>query len=192
MDQKLLTRIDRLESIHAIQQLAIRYAIAVDSRDIDGWLNLFVPNVDCGKRGIGREALRPRITQSLSNTYRSIHQICGHRIDFDDADHAQGKVYCRAENERQRKWIVQAICYFDTYLRVDGEWFFVRRRDLHWYDADVTEGPKAPFKATPGQTREPLPLLPGAFKHWHQFWAEQDPEHINNLTELPATNSAVE
>ena len=190
MEQDLPARIDRIESTLAIQQLPIRYAIAVDSRDIDGWLELFVPDVDCGKRGTGREALRPRITASLSNVYRSIHQICGHRIEFDDADHARGKVYCRAENERKGKWVAQAICYFDTYKRIDGEWYFVRRRDLHWYDADINEGPKAPFKATPGQTRDPL--LPGAFRHWNKFWADQDPEHINTLTELPTTNLPVE
>ena len=55
-DPSLLERIDRVESTLAIQQLPIRYAIAIDSRDIDGWLGLFVDDVDCGRRGRGRLA----------------------------------------------------------------------------------------------------------------------------------------
>ena len=57
-DSALLERLDRIEATLAIQQLAIRYAIAIDSRDIDAWLALFVDDVDCGRRGRGREALR--------------------------------------------------------------------------------------------------------------------------------------
>ena len=36
-----------------------------------------------------------------------------------------------------------AICYFDEYARVDGEWFFSRRRERHWYAADVTGTPQS-------------------------------------------------
>ena len=36
-----------------------------------------------------------------------------------------------------------AICYFDDYRRVDGEWLFSRRRERHWYAVDVTERPQA-------------------------------------------------
>ena len=46
MDETLLARIDRIESTLAIQQLPIRYALAVDGRDIDAWLALFVDDVD--------------------------------------------------------------------------------------------------------------------------------------------------
>ena len=34
----LRRRIDRIESMQSIQQLPIRYAIAVDSRDLDAWV----------------------------------------------------------------------------------------------------------------------------------------------------------
>ena len=99
MTDDLLARIDRIESYQAIQQLPIRYALAVDGRDIDAWLNLFIDDVDCGRRGKGREALKSYIAPAVQNFYRSQHLICGHRIDFVDADHATGEVYCRAEHE---------------------------------------------------------------------------------------------
>jgi hypothetical protein len=116
-DVTLLERIDRIESHLAIQQLPPRYALAVDARDLDAWVNLFIEDVDCGRHGKGRDALKRWIDPQLRGFYRSHHQICGHIIDFIDAEHATGKVYCRAEHEDRGKWIVMLICYFDTYER---------------------------------------------------------------------------
>ena len=101
-DQNLSARLDRIESTLAIQQLPIRYALAVDGRDIETWLSLFVPDVDCGRHGTGRKALRATIEPALRGFYRSIHFICGHSIEFADADSAHGHVYCRAEHEDGR------------------------------------------------------------------------------------------
>ena len=94
-------RLDRLESLAAIQQLPIRYALAIDGRDIDTWVGLFVADVNCGRRGAGREVLRTIIEPAVRTFYRSIHQICGHQVEFDDADHARDTVYCRAEHETE-------------------------------------------------------------------------------------------
>jgi hypothetical protein len=176
-------RIDRLESIAAIQQLAIRYALAVDGRDLDGWTSLFVPDVHCGRAGNGRAALRSIIEPMLRTFYRSVHQICGHRIEFDDPHHANGVVYCRAEHEDGDKWVVMAIAYFDRYERRDGEWLFVRRREKHWYSADWQERPSAPFTGWPAH--DAPPHLPQDFETWTSFWASDAPEAITQLTRQP-------
>jgi hypothetical protein len=61
-----------------------------------------------------------------------------------------------------------AICYFDEYARVDGEWFFSRRRERHWYAADVTQPPQAQgFQGWDGSSK---PSLPGEFATWQSFW----------------------
>jgi len=177
-------RLDRIESSLAIQQLPMRYALAVDGRDIDAWLGLFPDDVDCGHFGIGRDALRQTVEGPLAGFYRSIHQICGHAFDFSDADHASGHVYCRAEHEEAGCWIVMAICYFDDYVRKDGRWYFARRREKHWYAADVLERPSAPFNAWPG--RDLPPALPAAFPSWASFWSRLGEGHIDRLTDLPA------
>ena len=64
----LARRVDRVESQLAIQQLAARYALAVDSRDLDTWVDLFVEDVDCGSYGKGREALKKFIEVSNQHT----------------------------------------------------------------------------------------------------------------------------
>lgn len=174
-------RLDRVESQLAIQQLPIRYAIAVDSRDIDAWVGCFAPDVDMGRRGRGREVLRAHIDPLVRGFYRSVHQICGHRVEFTDPDHAVGTVYCRAEHEVGERWIVMAISYLDDYTRVDDEWFFARRREQHWYAADVTERPQAVgFRGWDGAGEPPLP---GRFPSWGPFWAG-DPS-VGGLTDQP-------
>jgi len=166
-------RLDRIESRLAIGQLPIRYAMAVDGRDVDTWLGLFVPDVQIGRDRFGREALREWIEPALRTFRRSVHQIVGHRVDLVDADHATGAVYCRAEHEVDERWIVMAICYFDEYRRLDGEWYFSRRREEHWYAADINEHPQAVgFDSWHSAEPATAPRLPDHFPTWSPFWSE--------------------
>src|SRR3954447_23993242 len=73
-------RLDRLESLAAIRQLPYRYAVAVDSRDIEMLVDLFVPDVRVGTEASGREALKGwytatlnKITHQLPEAYPSWH-----------------------------------------------------------------------------------------------------------------------
>lgn len=184
-ESDLLARIDRIESHLAIQQLPIRYALAVDGRDIDAWVNLFIEDVDCGRRGKGRDVLAGFIAPAVQGFYRSQHQICGHRIEFIDADHATGKTYCRAEHEDGDKWVVMAICYHDTYERRGGEWFFVRRKEQHWYAADMLERPSGPqWSNWPGHDAAP-PAMPAAFPTWSAFWDDAGEDIVARRTHFP-------
>ena len=169
--EQLADRIDRLEAKSAIGQLPIRYAMAVDGRDVDEWVSLFVPDVQIGRDRFGRDALRQFIEPALRTFRRSMHQICGHRIEMIDADHAVGSVYCRAEHEVGDRWIVMAICYSDEYRRVGGEWLFSRRRENHWYAADINEHPQLVDFDSWKNTSTP-PGLPDMFPTWRGFWAQ--------------------
>jgi len=180
----LVRRIERSEARQAIAELPARYAIAVDSRDIDSWVNLFVEDVDCGKRGKGRDVLRGFIAPSVKTFYRSIHQICGHVIDFIDDDTATGTAYCRAEHEDGDKWIVMAIIYYDRYVRRDGRWYFERRQEKHWYSADLLERPHTPFQLWDRWAAR-LPDLPGSFPTWAPFWEGTDKDVLAGLTSQP-------
>ena len=57
-DTGLAERVERIEAHLAIQQLPIRYAMAVDGSDIDAWLRLLPSRRAMGRHGTGREALR--------------------------------------------------------------------------------------------------------------------------------------
>ena len=178
-------RLDRVESQLAIQQLPARYALAVDSRDLDAWVGLFVADVDCGRRGRGREVLKQFIAPAVRTFYRSVHQVCGHVIDFVDRDHASGTVYCHAEHEDGGTWVAMAIVYFDRYERRDGRWYFVQRRERHWYSSDVLARPgDGGFQNWPRWAGR-NPELPQAFPTWTPFWAATDQDELRALTREP-------
>jgi 3-phenylpropionate/cinnamic acid dioxygenase small subunit len=178
-------RIARLEARAEIQQLPIRYALAVDDRDVDGWVELFVPDIELGRHGHGRDALRALITPQLRWFYRSVHQIVGHRVELLGSDTARGQVYCRAEHEVGDRWVVMAIRYDDEYRALGGEWYFSRRREKHWYAVDVAEHPQAAafdsWGTTPGG-----PALPDG-RTWRAFWEDHD---TTGVTSQPVGTAA--
>lgn len=66
----LLARIDRLESIDAIRQLAGKYSLSLDMRDIDAHVNLFAPDIRVGREKVGRAHLKAWVDSTL----RDLHQ----------------------------------------------------------------------------------------------------------------------
>jgi hypothetical protein len=165
-------RIDRLESLASIRQLASRYAVALDSRNMDDLVALFVPNVRVGRDREGRPALKQWFTELMSGPRATVHFVGNHTVDFDDADHATGIVYCHDELERPATgaWEYGKLQYWDTYVRLEGEWLFHRRQFHRWYIVDALERP-SPGAGT-GQGIDPLTthLVPDAFPSWAAFW----------------------
>lgn len=133
--------IERLLACEEIRQLASRYALAMDSRDLDTLVELFVEDVQVGRERFGRDALRGDFERQLREIGVSILFVGNHTIDLLDADHAEGSVYCKAEIQVDDRWIHQAIVYRDTYERRGGHWLFVRRKHLLFYGAEQGESP---------------------------------------------------
>jgi ketosteroid isomerase-like protein len=162
-------RLDRLESIAAIRQLVARYALATDSRDLDGLVALFVDDVQVGADSHGRDALREFFDRSLRDVGVTILFVGNHVIDFDDADHARGVVYCRGEIQVDDRWVIQAIQYRDTYERRDGTWFFARRKHLLWYGAELGQSPLGLPPANWPAHHTGKGELPEAWDTWRRF-----------------------
>jgi SnoaL-like domain len=169
-------RLDRMESYAAIQQLASRYARALDARDMDTVVSMFDPNVQVGAGAYGREALKAWMSVGMSRMRTSVHLVANHVIDFHDADHASGVVYCRDELERPDtgEWAVGTIQYWDDYTRLDGEWCISRRRLHRWYLVDWLERPSPGEGVNDFGDHFRERLLPDAYPTWAAFWAERE------------------
>jgi hypothetical protein len=165
-------RLDRLESLAEIGQLPLRYALALDSRDMDSLVELFEPDVRVGRDATGREALKQWFIASMSKVGTTVHLVANHIVDFDDRYRARGVVYCRDEVEYpdQGEWHIGALQYWDTYRRVDGTWFFERRRFHRWYQVDALQRPASGAGVNQGDDPITTGALPDAFETWRPFW----------------------
>jgi len=160
-------RIERLESRFAIQDLAARYSVAVDSKDIDSLVRLYVEDFVITPDQVGRDAVRARFHGLLKTFGRSIHLIVGQTVDFASAEHALGTVYCRAEAERPDGWAVSMIGYFDRYERRDREWLIAARQVRTFYERPLSPPPLERFgmSSDPSERDAHLPY------HWPSFGA---------------------
>jgi hypothetical protein len=173
----LAARIDRLESIDEIRQLAAKYSLALDMRDPDAWANLFPTDVRVSKDKSGRQALKEWFDETHRMQFDGTsHHIGGHIIEFDDPNNAQGIVYSKNEHETGAEWVIMQMMYFDKYERIDGRWYFRRRLPLYWYATDLNKPPIGSRKMRwPG--REPYEgTFHDLFPTWKTYWNNPQPD----------------
>ena len=181
----LEARIERLEALDEIRQLAAKYAVALDSRDLDALVNLFIDDVSVGERR-GRAALREWYdTEMRHDLLGSAHGVLGHVIDVHDVDHASGLAYSRNDLETESVWVIEFLAYLDGYERRNRRWFFVRRIPLFWYQGDITDplvgGQKMRWPDAPRHDGG----FHDAFPSWSDFWSA-DPGRRDAPVPAPA------
>ena len=194
--EDVLARLEAAEARLAIGQLVARYALALDARDIDAMVGLFVADVDAGGDwGVGRDALKAYFSSpgSLAGFYRSMHLVAGHVVELTGAERARGVVHCRAEHESGARWGVMVMNYQDDYERHDGRWYFRRRRLQPLYACDITERP-CDGDVSRGWEDPGLPAyrrgrparLPAEYPTFVPFFAQFDPARVAELSDQPA------
>lgn len=164
--------LQRLVAYEEIRQLAHRYALALDSRDLDALVALFVDDVQVGRDQFGREALRASFDSQLRRVGMSFLLVGGHVIDLIDEDRATGFVHCRAEIQDDDRMFEQRIGYDDTYERRDGRWYFVRRQHRLFYGTYPGENPLDLPPANWPQHHTGKGELPERWESWQRFWSE--------------------
>jgi hypothetical protein len=171
--------VDPLEELLArdtIRQLAYRYALAVDGKDLDSVAALFAEGVDNGRYGPGRDGVKNFYDHALRAFHCSMHLVANHVIEFDDDDHAHGVVYCRAQHHvlEPEHWFDHALAYWDTYERRGDEWLFRRRSLKSWYRQEFGH-PEHDSDRVVSASAEEGPMrgsqMPDAFPTFEPFWA---------------------
>lgn len=162
--------VERLLAYEEIRALIANYALAVDSRDLDALVALFVEDVNAGRYGTGRQALRRSFADSLSAVGITILHVTTQVINVTDHDRANGLVYCRAEIQDGERWLHQSILYTDSYACRAGEWLFVRRRHELFYGAEVGQNPlRLPLANWP-EHHAGMGTIPERWPTWQEFW----------------------
>src|SRR5690349_17427993 len=125
----------RLAAIHEIRQLAYRYAYAFDSRDFAEFRRLWADTDEPAELPIldGHFCRSPAFEQAALELGPTILFVGNHLIDFDDHDHAGGRVYCLCQQDVGGTFVDQTILYRDRYVRQDGHWLFESREHLLFF-----------------------------------------------------------
>lgn len=170
MEQK----IDRALGYEEIRQLAYRYAVSADARDMKSLARLFAKGAVVGGKSLSTEEIEKRFAGLLANNPLSILNVGNHLIDFDedDPDRARGVVYCRAEIEDGERWLVQQIVYRDTYVRQDQKWLFWEREHLLFYGADLLERPIGLKPAGKPEAYDGKGSMPQIWPTYGEFWKQ--------------------
>ncbi len=167
-----MSDVEQLVAYEQIRQLASRYALAVNLRDLDALVELFVDDVRAGRGRSGRDALKENFARHLT-TEVDILEVTTHVIDLIDRDHATGTVYSRAELGDRTRWERQAIAYEDEYAHRDGLWYFVRRSHLLFYGVDAGPSPLDQEPAQWPRNRTGRGSLPYDWPSWQAYRARQ-------------------
>ena len=169
-----MTDLERLLAITEIQQLAVRYAVYLDARELDKLVALYVPDVRVTRESSGRAALRADFDRSLRAVGATFLHVGNHVIDFVDGAHATGIVYCRGEIQdggpESPRWIIHAIQYHDSYELQGDRWLFARRKHLLVYGAELGVNPLTLAPAEWPKNQTGRGSVPWSLESWQRFW----------------------
>ncbi|MDX1735676.1 MAG: nuclear transport factor 2 family protein [Halioglobus sp.] len=176
-DATLEARIDRLESLDEIRQLAAKYSLSLDMRDLDAHVNLFAPDIRVSRDHTGRSHLKRWLDDTLRLQFTGTsHHIGNHIIEFDDPDHAHGVVYSKNEHETpcadgSTEWVIMQMLYWDNYERIDGRWLFRRRLPCYWYATDLNKPPVGDNKIRWPDRESYEGAYHELWPSWQEFWS---------------------
>jgi len=173
--EDLKARIDRLESLDEIRQLAAKYSLSLDMRDLDAHVNLFAPDIQVTRNERGRGALKRWLDDTLRLQFTGTsHHIGNHVIEFTNPDTAHGVVYSKNEHETPSdqgdEWVIMQMIYWDNYERIDGRWYFRRRLPCYWYATDLNKPPIGDNKMRWPDRERYNGAYHELFPSWEMFW----------------------
>jgi hypothetical protein len=138
--------------IVALNQLAYRYAAAVDGCDVarlqsvfhpEGRLRSYQPDADTPFADLTGHAQLAAVPNTMRGMYRATaHMMMNHLVEF-DADGATGEVLCVARHltldETDPVSVNVIIRYHDRYVRHGGEWLILDRQiRFQWSERHAT------------------------------------------------------
>lgn len=183
----LIERIDRLESIEEIRQLAGKYSLSLDMRDMDALVGLFPEDVRVGKEKQGRAHLKSWLDDTLRNQFTGTsHHLGQHIIEFKDKDTAIGVVYSKNEHETGDEWVIMQMLYWDDYERINGNWYFRRRLPCYWYATDLNKPPVGSNKMRWPDRDSYEGTFHDLFPSWKEFWLERPDKDVLPEVATPA------
>ncbi|MDR7101101.1 nuclear transport factor 2 family protein [Croceicoccus sp. BE223] len=176
----LESRLDRIESRFAIEDLCMRYCIACDDRDTALLAGCFTPDVSIvasngSMNAQGRDAVMAMYDQLFRVRGPGFHWSHDRTITIDreNPDRATGHILAHAETCPAGRVSIAGIRYSDRYERHDGTWYFASRvLDFVYYMPlrdYLDRFPKRERVLTPdGWAEADFPEGAASWSQWHE------------------------
>jgi len=130
-------RLRALEDRAALQDMAIRYFVAIDDDDYAALEDMFssemVFRVGTSAAGVGRADVLDYLREARGNMGVTIHTPDYILVDFEGEDTATGLVGAHLEIAMAGQSLYGAVRYRDRYVRIDGKWRFVEKQMLAFH-----------------------------------------------------------
>ncbi|SFV02718.1 nuclear transport factor 2 family protein [Pseudoduganella namucuonensis] len=124
-------RIRRLEDRADLNDMVVRYFLAVDDDDYLALAGIFAEASEFSASGFpgasGREAIVESLRASRRHMGATVHTPDYALFDFQSDDSATGTVGAHLELAIAGRTLMGAVRYRDAYARIDGGWRIVRR-----------------------------------------------------------------
>ena len=129
-----------MDDWHAVYDVLVRYAHAVDARDFDAAGDCFAGDARAVYAGVALEPSRAAIVRFLRESVTSeasTHLVGGVRIDFDGPDSARSEQTAFAVHLEAGRVRLRGLRYRDRLERRDGAWRIVERVHEPVWTAEV-------------------------------------------------------
>jgi len=142
---KLLRRIDELESRAALRDLVSDYCLGFDRHEWDRFMSIWHPDAvwEIGPpfgTFTHHAGIRKAVEEVLYPVWRETHHLTSNlRLSFSDADHAHGicNVDCMGATKDNVVQMISAT-YTDDFARRNGVWKIARRAVVIHYFNSIT------------------------------------------------------
>ena len=140
-------RLARVEDRLALRELASRYNIAIDNRDLDTVGALFTEqaffgSADGAMGATGPKAIVEQFKLRFSVLGASNHFTHDQLINFESPQRATGLVASHAEVWRNEQAMITALRYADVYEKQNGVWRFAERKLSFMYYLSLADYPQ--------------------------------------------------
>jgi len=172
-----LTDLERLVALEEIRTLPVRYAKAVEQRDVEAMVGLFAADARFGEYGTGPEGVRRLMTETMSDSLVAVILVTNHLVQMDAPDAARGEVWALCAAQNGGDYVEQLLRYDDRYRREDGEWRFLHRRHRLWFGARRRPSPFAQPAADWPRAQVgvgDVPLADARFRAWWETRARDE------------------
>ena len=164
-----MTDLERMLAREAIRELPLRYAKAIEQRDVEAMVDLFASAARFGVYGTGRDGCRRLMTDLMVDSLFAAILVTNHLIELDDDEHAHGEVWALCYAQSDAGFVEQLLRYEDRYELEDGAWRFLHRKHRLWY-GQMRDA--SPFDQDPADWPDSqvgvgdIPLADGRFRAW--------------------------